>query len=83
MKFELENPDNPIEDKWKYFYPEYRPMNWEGFMDHINKIDRMQRWCMNETKGLWTYRVLKDTAGGLFLFTSEKDYIMFVLTWAG
>lgn len=71
----------PIEDKWNYFHIVYRPNGWRNFIEHLDTINDMQHWCMREVKGLWTYRVLTYNRAA-FLFTDEKDCIMFVLSWS-
>jgi hypothetical protein len=44
--------------------------------EYIDKLKEMQVWCDEQKMDHWGY------ANGVFMFSFEQDYMMFLLRWA-
>lgn len=62
------------------YKPPYLPKAFDTqveFRAHLDKLQEMQKWCDAQKMDHWGY------AHGVFMFSFEEDYMMFMLRWAG
>jgi hypothetical protein len=61
------------------YKPPYNPNEYHTRVEleeYIAKLKEMQAWCDEQKMDHWGY------AHGVFMFSFEKDYMMFLLRWS-